>query len=106
MLENYDKYETNQHLVGMRELFQGYVVKVWTGANFNQNKYNTLNKIVIKHCIIYYMKCWYDRNKFYYNEEFQKKRVLDWKKEIEKQVEINENINVRKFVRSITSDEE
>ena len=52
------------------------------------------------------MKCWYDRNKFYYDKEFQKIRVLDWKNEIEKQVETNENINVWTFMRSITLDED
>ena len=60
----------------MRELFQGYVVKVWSGVNFNQNKYNALNKILVKHCILYCMKCWYNRNDDYYDEELENKRAL------------------------------
>ena len=40
-LEGDDKeeYETNQHLVGMMELFRGCVANDWKEANFNAKKY-------------------------------------------------------------------
>ena len=90
----------------MRELFQGYVVKVWSGVNFNQNKYNALNKILAKHCILYYMKCWYVKNDYYRYEKLQKKRVLTWKKEIEKQAKANKSINFRALIRRMKLDKE
>ena len=91
--ENYEEYEINQHLIGIRELFQGHVVKVQSSVNFNQNKYNTLNKILAKHYILYYMKYWHNRNNYYYNMKLLEKKALTWKKEIEKQVKANESIN-------------
>ena len=33
--EEEEEFETNQRLVGMQQLFRGYVVKVWKGSNFN-----------------------------------------------------------------------
>ena len=69
---NEEEYETNQHMVGMINLFRGFTVKVWKGVNFNQDKYRTLNKILTKHCIMYYTKCWKDRNDHFHNEEKQK----------------------------------
>ena len=55
--EEEEEYETNQHLVGMQELFRGYVVVVWKGTNFSSTKYNVLNKIVAKKCVEFYVKC-------------------------------------------------
>ena len=34
-----NEYEINQGILGMKNIFRGYVVKVWKGANFAQNKY-------------------------------------------------------------------
>ena len=34
-----DEYEINQGILGMKNIFRGYIVKVWKGANFAQNKY-------------------------------------------------------------------
>ena len=62
------EYETNQSLIGIKELFRGYVVVVWEGTNLNSKKYRMLNKIVAKKCVEFYMKCWKERNKAYYDE--------------------------------------
>ena len=48
---NSDNYKTNQGILGIRNLFRGYIVKVWKGANFAQDKYHKLNKIVVRLCI-------------------------------------------------------
>ena len=58
-LENGDQddYETNQHMVGMAELFRGDIVKVQKDIDFSQNKYHVLKRIIIKHCVLYYEKC-------------------------------------------------
>ena len=62
-------YKSNQQYVGMKELFRGYVVKVWFGVQFNSLKYHNLNKIIAKKCVEYYLQCWKDRNKDYKNED-------------------------------------
>jgi len=100
-----NEYETNQPMIGMKELFRGHVVKVWKGVDFSQSNYKILNKIVSKHCILYYQKCWKDRNDHYHNEEFQKERAITWKRKIESHVENNERVNVRNFMRQMTIDE-
>ena len=63
-----DEYKTNQEILGMKNIFRGYVVKVWKGTNFAQNKYRKLNRIVVRLSIQYYYKYWIERNKIYHNE--------------------------------------
>jgi len=53
-----EEYETNQALMEMQHLFRGYAIKVWKGSNFNQIKYHSLNKILVKYCVLYYTKFW------------------------------------------------
>ena len=45
--EEEEEYEMNQPLIGMKDLFRGYIIKVWKGANFRSNLYADLNKTVI-----------------------------------------------------------
>ena len=76
----------------MKELFRGYVVVVQEGTDLNSRKYRTLNKIVAKKCIEFYMKCWKDRNEIYYDESKQRQRIMAWyKNEKERTYSSNEN---------------
>ena len=34
--EGEDEYKTNQHFVGIQNLFRGCIVKTWIGANFSK----------------------------------------------------------------------
>ena len=53
--DNKDKeYEINQGILGVRNLFCRYAVKVWIGTNFAQNKYHKLNKIAVRLSIQHY----------------------------------------------------
>ena len=88
-------------MIRMKELFRGYVIKVQKGVDFSQSKYKILNKILSKHCILYYQKCWKHRNDQYHNEDEQKRRAIAQKRDIERYVETNESINVRNFMRQI-----
>jgi len=101
-----EDYETNQQMVGMTYLFRGYVIKVWKGVNFNQDKYRILNKILIKHCVMYYVKCWKDRNEHYHDEEKQKQRAIQCKRDLEQYIQNNENINVRQYIERTNIDEQ
>ena len=71
-----EEYETNQELLGIQNVFRGYITKVWTGANFSQDKYHKLNKIAMRLCVMHYYKCWIDRNKSYHNDKIQSKRII------------------------------
>ena len=41
--QNEDDFETNQGLIGMKYLFWGFAIIVWTGLNFSKNKYTDYN---------------------------------------------------------------
>ena len=71
-----DNYETNQGVIGIQELFRGYIVKVWFRTNFGGTKYHKINMITVQICIKYYYQYWIDRNKAYHNEILQKKRII------------------------------
>ena len=70
-----EEYETNQHHVGMSELFRGYVVLDWKEANFECRKHRKLNKIIVRHSIKFYNECWKDRNESMHDEQKQKERL-------------------------------
>ena len=76
-LENEEEkeYKTNQHLVGMQELFRGYVVVVWEGTELRSKKYSVLNKIIAKKCMEFYVKCWKQRNEILYDENKQREYI-------------------------------
>ena len=62
-------------LIGIKELFCGYVVKVWTVVDMSSNKHRKLNKIVVRKCIEFYIICWKYRNETYRDTEKQKEHV-------------------------------
>ena len=80
--EEDEDYETNQVLIGMQHLFRRYVIKAWKGSNFNHTKYYSLNKILVKHYVLYYTKCWKHRNEIYYGRDEQRRRAIKWKEDI------------------------
>ena len=72
-----NEYETNQGMLGMKNIFRGYVIKVWKGTNFEQKKYRKLNRIVVRLSVQYYYECWIERNKIYHNESVQAERIIN-----------------------------
>ena len=50
-----EDYEMNQGLLGMTKLFHRYVIKVWLGVNFSKEDYKIINKILVRHCILFYI---------------------------------------------------
>ena len=55
-------FETNQQYIRMRELFWEFIIKVWFRTDFTQKKNEDCNRITVKECIKYYIKCWQYRN--------------------------------------------
>ena len=58
-LENDDseKYEINQEMIEMQDLFRGFIIKVWKGIDFSREDYHILNKILVTHCARFYSEC-------------------------------------------------
>ena len=64
-----DQYDTSQQYAGFKDLFRGFVVKYWDGADFNCRKHTYLNKILVKKAVLFYSKCWKHRNNVHHDEE-------------------------------------
>ena len=96
--EDEENYTTNQHMIGMHQLFRGYMVKVWKGVNFSDDKYKVMNKILIRHCVKYYKTCWDHRNEEYHNETTQRRRIIQQYHNIKNHVENNAPMQVKTFV--------
>lgn len=67
--DNSVEHEMSQELIGIRDLFRGFVVKVWKGVDFSYEKYHSLNKILVRHCIQFYNEYWLHRNVYFHNLE-------------------------------------
>ena len=85
--------------MGMQELFRGYVAVVWEGTNLNSKKYRTLNKIVPKKCIEFYMKCQKERNEAYHDECKQRQRITEWYKKVKNSAENSNKNQMRMYVK-------
>ena len=94
-----DEYESSQQHVGMKNLFRGFIVKDWEGANFNCVKYSQLNKIVIVNAVKFCNQCWKHRNEEFHNEEKQRVRMINWYNNLKRKVEQDEPPQVKLFVR-------
>ena len=60
-------------------------------------KYRNLNKILVRHCVLFYKKCWDDRNEAYHDIDRQRNRIRRWYEKIKRHVIENEPIEVRVF---------
>ena len=68
-------YETSQEFVSFKYLFRGIVMKDWKRTDLECRKYRILNKIFVRHCMLFCKKCWDNRNKAYYDINRQRNRT-------------------------------
>ena len=72
----------------------------------SSDKYRKLNKIVVRKCMEFYVKCWKHRNEAYYDAERQKEQIKKWfLKEREKALN-SDMQQVRNYVRKFEINEE
>jgi len=62
----------------MEHLFQEFSIKASKGTDFSGYKYIAYNIIENEHCMKCYWKFWKDRNDKLYDEEVQRKRIIEW----------------------------
>ena len=104
--EEEDECETNQCLIGMKELFRGCVMKMWEGTNVNCNKCKVLNKRVVRRCAEYYLKYWKNRNDAYHDEDRQNKRIKKWYKNEFRSTENSEYEQIREYAKRFKINED
>ena len=77
----------NQVAISIKYVFRGVIIKNQTGTNFRISlKYIEMNRIIIKHYIEYYLKYQDNRNQKLYDPDKQRMRIIDWYKNIKKEV--------------------
>ena len=76
--EREEEYETNQHFVGMKELFRGYAVIDWERTYLQCTKHRHLNAIIVKECAEFHNKCWKYRNEIYHDANRQNDKMMKW----------------------------
>lgn len=86
-------------MIGIRETFRGCIAKVWSGVNFSRKHYHGLNKILVRHCVLCYNKCWKHRNEVFHDETKQRHRAENWYKNLKEHVENKEPPQACIFVR-------
>ena len=99
--EENEEHETNQHLIGMKELFRGHDAKAWKGVDFSRMKYKELNKIVVVKCVECYVKCWKHRNECVHDEDKKRKRVIEWHENVNNRIGNSEMTQLKMDIRKI-----
>ena len=104
ILRNFDyddseDHETNQVLIGIRDLFRGYTVKAWSRTSFSDRKCHNLNKNFGRLCVKHCYKCQIDRNKACHNETVQKERTMNCCKKVKESMTNFEYPQVKSFAR-------
>ena len=69
--QNEDDFEMNHELIRIKDLFQGFTIKVQVGSNFSEDKYTDCNRIILKYCMLYYLLFWNYRNIKLHNSRLQ-----------------------------------
>ena len=69
--EEDEEHETSQWLTRMKELFWRCVSNAWIGTDMSSDNHRTLNKIAVRKCAEFYLKCWKHRNEAHHNAERQ-----------------------------------
>ena len=75
--EDFDDFETNQPVIGIKYLIRSFSTKAWKGKQFSGNKHTPCNRIVNHHHMNYHYKFWKDRDKTLHDEAVQRKRIVD-----------------------------
>ena len=93
-------FETTQHLIGMDLLFRGWVIKNQVNVNHEQSYLmKKLNKIIVKHSIIFYSKAQVHRNKILHDTEKYREYTVNWYNNLVKEVENGDKPSVKRYVR-------
>ena len=86
LLRKSNDYHTKQVILGWKQAFRGYVVRIWTNECDDENFNYEINKLIIKQCADYYVECWHDRNKKFHNPEKKKEYLIEWLKILDEMI--------------------
>ena len=75
------------------------MVIVWEGADLNSKKYSVLNRIVVKKCMEFYVKCQKDRNEIFHDENKQRICMIEWYEKEKLRAENSNKNQVRLYMK-------
>ena len=94
-LVNREEFETNQQYLGFEVLFRGFVIRLWFGTDFSNNKYADCNKVLAQLSIQFYVKYQKQQNECNNNVIKQCERIVKWFRNIKRSALTNEYLQVK-----------
>ena len=99
-LELSGEYFTTQHIIGMKCIFRGWVVKNWRDVRDEQTQVmKQMNKIIVKKSVNFYSEAWKHRNEVLHCPEKYKEYVIDWHKKIVRMIESSNKPEMIRYLR-------
>ena len=101
-LKQDEEYEgvTTMSIVRMKELFRGWITKNWINPTEPQpKKLHSVNKLIVKRSVIFYLEAWKHRNEVRHNPKKYKEFIHKWNHNVKEKIENDNRPEVRKYVR-------
>jgi len=93
-------YNTTQHIIGMKNMFKGWIVKGWDNPEKEQSpEMIKVNKMLVKASVSYYSKSWVHRNEMLHNPKSYKSYVVQWHNRIVELIERSNRPVMRQYLR-------
>ena len=90
-----------QSIVGMSQIFRGWIVKNWVDVQENQpRRTHVLNKLIIKQSVLFYAEAWKHRNKALHNPDNYWTHAIAWCNKVVESIESDNRPEMRKYLRS------
>ena len=100
-------YVTTQHIIGMKNMFKGWIVKGWDDPRKEQSSdMRKVNIMLVKASVSYYSKSWVHRNEMLHNPEKYKEYVVQWHHRIVALLERSNRPVMRQYLRTQQIDTE
>ena len=76
MLKNETSFETNQEMLGMKNVLRGAVIKSQKGSNFEMSANCKNDKLIVKESVTFHNEPWIDRHNSLHNKEEKRRGCL------------------------------
>ena len=94
------EFKSTQNLIRIDLLFKGQVIKNWVNVNYEQSYVmKKVNKIIVKHSVMFYSKAWVHRNEILHDNEKYHEHIVKWYNNLVKEVENGDKPSVKRYVR-------
>ena len=71
-------------------------MKCWVGSNRNNYQCRRINRVMVKECVSYYVKCWHERNQVRNDPVIKREHAIEWAKRLEKKISTSNKVDAIK----------